>query len=76
MKDLKITTQKHIDGVWNTSEYEYKGHCILIKSREGKGIKAHAFSLDGKKVLFTLRYYFITPSELLRKMQIKLDNIR
>lgn len=68
-----IDKQKHVDGVWNTSEYEYKGRKILIKSQKCKGMKCHVFYRDSGKVKFTLRYSFIKPMDLLQKAKNKID---
>lgn len=73
MKDVQV--KNHVDGIWNTSEYEYKGHKIEIKSRDHGGIKGHCFSHDGTKVLFTLRFNFCYPGNLLTKMKFKLDKL-
>ena len=64
---------QHIDGLWKTSEYKYKERKILIKSRERKGIKAHAFFPNSNKVDFTLRFIFIEPRQLLDKIKAKID---
>lgn len=63
--------QNHIDGKWNTEEFIYRGLKVIVKSRKGHGIKAHCFE-NGKEV-FTLRYSFILPLELVRKMHDKID---
>jgi hypothetical protein len=64
----------HIDGLWNTTEFDYRGYKILIKSQKGKGMKAHAFLPDNpNKVDFTLRYTFIKPDVLLAKVKSKID---
>ena len=67
--------EKHIDGYFYTSEYEYKGRKILIKSAEGRGMKAHIFFKDSNKVEFTLRYSFIKAFLLLEKAKFKIDKI-
>jgi hypothetical protein len=69
-----MEVKKHIDGIWNTTEYEYRGHKIEMKSRENGGIKAHAWNLEGTKVEFTLRFNFINPATLLEKMKRKIDS--
>lgn len=66
-----VKLEKHLDGIWYTSEYTYKGKLIVIKSADHKGIKAHCL-FNGKEV-FTLRYSFIHPDELLIKMKNKID---
>lgn len=67
--------EAHIDGIWNTTEYNYKGRKILIKSAERKGMRAHAFKEDGSEVEFTLRFNFIKPDRLLRKVKDKIDKL-
>lgn len=73
-KTLTMKKEKHIDGNWYTTEYKYKGRRILIKSGEGKGIKAHVFLENSDKVQFTLRYSFIKPEDLIKKVKAKIDN--
>lgn len=65
--------KQHIDGIWKTSEYQYKNRKIVIKSRKGKGIKCHVSHLGEDCVDFTLRYSFMTPSVLLEKAKNKID---
>lgn len=65
--------EKHKDGWWNTTRYNYKGRLIMIKSAASKGMKAHAFLTDSEKVDFTLRYYNILPAVLLDKIKAKID---
>lgn len=65
--------ESHIDGVWNTTEYQYRDRKILIKSRKGHGMKAHVFLKDSYKVDFTLRYSFITPIKLLDKAKHRIN---
>ncbi len=65
--------QKHVDGIWMTSNYVYKGRKILIKSQKTKGIKCHVFYPNSEKVDFTLRYFFALPEDILRKVKIKID---
>jgi len=72
-KIAMIKLQIHPDGVWWTSEYEYKGRKILIKAKNGHGVKAHVFYPNSEKVQFTLRYNFMIPSDLLKKVQVKID---
>lgn len=57
----------HKDGLWKTSTHNFNNRKILIKSREGKGIKCHVFFPDSDKVDFTLRYNFMLPKTLLEK---------
>ena len=64
---------KHIDGFWNTTEYKYKDRKVLIKSQNGKGMKAHCFYPNSDKVEFTLRYRFILPKQLLEKVKLKIN---
>ena len=73
----RASDMKHIDGEWHTTGYDYKGYRILIKSRKGGGMKAHAFDVfpNSDKVLFTLRYGFIKPEKLLSKVKSKIDLI-
>ena len=71
MKTNPAAKEQHIDGEWMTSWYNHNGIKFCIKSREGKGMKAHAFD-ENDKVLFTLRYYFIPKQELVNRMIKKL----
>ncbi len=66
--------QKHVDGIWMTSTYVYKGRKILIKSQKTKGIKCHVFYPNSEKVEFTLRYIFALPENILKKVKIKIDS--
>lgn len=66
-----MKTIKHIDGIWNTTEYEYLDTKIMIKSKDGKGMKAHCFWQG--KVIFTERYSFVRPDYLLNRMKNKVD---
>lgn len=70
-----IIEKKHVDGIWKTSEYSYRNHNLIMKSKEGYGIKIHVFPFEINKPLFTLRYSFIKPAELLQKAKNKLDKI-
>ena len=66
--------ETHIDGTWLTSEYFYQGHKILLKSRKGKGFKAHIFKFqDSSKVEKTIRYSFILPEELKQEVKKYID---
>ena len=47
----------------------------MVKSREGHGMKVHCFKPDVEKPLFTLRYWFIKPADLVQKAKDKLDKI-
>jgi len=74
-----MKTKKHIDGIWHTTEFEYKGRKIMIKSANGRGMKCHVFApgyIEGQdnKVAFTLKYSYIKPSELLANAKRKIDN--
>lgn len=68
-----MQTVQHPDGIWQTSEHQYKDRKILIKSKQGYGMKAHVFKKDSDKVDFTLRYSYIKPVELLEKAHNKID---
>jgi len=68
-----IERKKHVDGVWYTSEHIYQERKIFIKAQRGNGIKAHVFLPNSNKVEFTLRYNFIEPKQLLKKVKDKID---
>lgn len=65
---------RHPDGVWNTTCYAYREWGIIVKSRRGGGMKAHAMRPGTTDVEFTLRYAFIKPDELLKRVERKIDN--
>lgn len=74
--------KKHPDGIWNTTEYKYRGRTIMIKSAKMKGMKAHCFNNKDRdengeftKTEFTMRYHFINPKQLLNIMMLKIDKI-
>lgn len=67
-----IQQKIHPDGIWNTTSYPYLDTIIVIKSREGDGMKAHCFY--NNEVIFTLRFSFINPDKLLNKMRSKIDD--
>ena len=71
-----IETKQHADENWKTTEYRYQGYLIVIKSRAGSGMKAHVFDKSHKKVLFTFRYYFVSPSYLLQRCKDKIDILK
>ncbi len=60
---------KHPDGFWYTHEHEYKDKKIMLKLRKNHGAKYHIF---GDKII-TGRFRFISPSDLLKKAQNKID---
>lgn len=62
---------QHTDGLWNTTEYEYKGKRIQLKSRVNHGIKFHVWHED--KVLFTQRFRFAKPEYMLKRAQQRID---
>ena len=57
--------QNHIDGVWHTSEHEYKGQRIMIKMRKDKGSKVHIWGVCNTKVIKTFRFQFGTVDYIL-----------
>jgi hypothetical protein len=59
--------QKHIDGEWYTSEYNYEGYKLVIKMQPGKGSKIHIWNKDNTKVLKTFRMSFAPPEYFLEK---------
>lgn len=59
--------QHHIDGKWWTSEYNYEGHKLQIKMREGHGAKIHIWNKEITKVIKTFRYSFVTKDYLLNR---------
>ena len=61
----------HLDGVWWTTEYNYRDRIIQLKSRAHHGMKAHCW-YDGK-VVFTQRFLFIEPEKLLIRMKNRID---
>lgn len=65
--------KKHIDGVWNTEEHQYKDRKIIIKSRKGSGIKFHVFFPHSDKVDFTQRYNFFEVPKLLTRIHLLID---
>ena len=71
-----IKAKRYPDGIWMTSEHEYKDRRILIKSKPGHGMKGHVF-LPGNRshVHFTLRFAFIKPELLLNKIKEKIDKL-
>ena len=64
---------RHPDGVWNTTRYAYRDWNILLKSRKGGGMKAHAMRPYSAQAEFTLRYAFIKPDELLKRVEKRID---
>ena len=56
---------------WLVSEYPYADGIIMIKSRKGRGMRAH-YIIDGI-FIFTLRYSFCKVSHLLSIMKEKID---
>lgn len=68
-----MNEQKHPDVVWHTTEHEYEGRKILLKSRRGHGMKAHVFKPGELEIDFSLRFVFITPEKLLQKCKEKID---
>ena len=71
---MEVKLETHIDGVWNTSRQNYLDCEIIIKSKDGKGIKAHV--LENGKEIFTWRFNFIEPEKLVAKMKRKIDQMR
>jgi hypothetical protein len=70
---MKTKLEEHVDGWWLTYREPYASYEILMKSKKSHGIKAHCMK-DGKEI-FTLRYLFIEPEKLLKKMKLKIDAI-
>lgn len=68
---MKDVTWK--DGTWHQTEYSYKNHKILIKSRSMHGIKAIIFLPDSEEVRKVLRYSFCTPKELISIAEKEID---
>ena len=58
---------EHPDGVWHTTYHEYKGRKLILKSRQGRGIKIHICFPNSDKVQKTFRYIFAPPDYLIQK---------
>jgi len=69
------TKEKHIDGEWWTTEYSYRDRKIQVKSREGKGMKAHVWNENSTEVIKTFRYRWIPYKLLLEKAKRYIDDI-
>lgn len=74
-KNTIMILQKHIDGNWYTSEYEYKEFPIQIKMRDLHGCKVHIWNKDKTEVLKTFRFSFATVDYLLNKAKNHIDKI-
>jgi hypothetical protein len=66
--------EKHIDGYWWTSRYNYKGYKLMIKMRENHGSKIHIFALGTDKVIKTFAFIYATDIILLDKAHKYIDN--
>lgn len=67
--------KNHPDGDRNTTNYDYKGHQLIIKMKKNKGAKIHVWDIQGDKVLKTFRFAFATQEFLLKKAQQWIDKI-
>jgi hypothetical protein len=66
----------YLDGEWLQSEYQYDDRKVFIKSRKGHGMKAIIFfPNDNIKVEKVLRYAFILPDELLKRVKKEIDKL-
>lgn len=68
-----IQDEKHPDGIWHTTRYDYKDYVIVVKSRRGSGMKAHVFK--GDKIVFTRRYKWISIDNLLTACKAKIEEL-
>lgn len=69
---MNIQFKKHVDGHWLTSYTEYKGRTLILKAKKDHGMKIHCQMND--KIQWTLRYSFISPVELIKRAQKRIDD--
>lgn len=57
-----VQIETHLDGIWNTCRYKIEETIIVVKSRQGKGVKFHIMEND--KVVKTFRFTTVNFKEL------------
>ena len=50
------------DGLWNTTRFQIEENIIIVKSRQGMGVKFHI--MEGEKVVKTFRFTSVNFNKL------------
>ena len=61
-------TQEPLTSVWNSYEHNYKGHKLLIKTRQLGG-KVHIWGINGNRVIKTFKSEYNNEILLLKTAQ-------